>query len=77
MFNLPCVCVVEKCVRVTSTVRVNSTSLCLSGIELYILGEHLFILNVLLNFFALFKKIVALGYLIQQKYRNDIRNMLP
>ena len=26
---------------------------------------------------ALFKKIVALGYLIQQKYRNDIRNMLP
>lgn len=27
--------------------------------------------------FALFKKIVALGYLIQQKYRNDIRNMLP
>ena len=28
-------------------------------------------------FFALFKKIVALGYLIQQKYHNDIRNMLP
>ena len=27
--------------------------------------------------FALFKKIVALGYLIQQKYHNDIRNMLP
>ena len=27
--------------------------------------------------FAQFKKIVALGYLIQQKYRNDIRNMLP
>ena len=26
---------------------------------------------------AQFKKIVALGYLIQQKYRNDIRNMLP
>ena len=26
---------------------------------------------------ALFKKIVALGYLIQQKYHNDIRNMLP
>lgn len=50
MLNLPCVCVVEKCVRVTSTVRVNSISLYLSGIELYILGEHLFILNVLLNF---------------------------
>ena len=31
----------------------------------------------LLKMFALFKKIVALGYLIQQKYRNDIRNMLP
>ena len=31
----------------------------------------------LLNEDALFKKIVALGYLIQQKYRNDIRNMLP
>ena len=31
---------------------------------------------VLLSF-ALFKKIVALGYLIQQKYHNDIRNMLP
>lgn len=27
--------------------------------------------------YAQFKKIVALGYLIQQKYRNDIRNMLP
>ena len=27
--------------------------------------------------YALFKKIVALGYLIQQKYHNDIRNMLP
>lgn len=40
----------RKVVRVTSTVRVNSTSLCLSGIELYILGEHLFILNVFLNF---------------------------
>ena len=26
---------------------------------------------------AQFKKIVALGYLIQQKYHNDIRNMLP
>ena len=26
---------------------------------------------------ALFKKIVALGYLIQQKYHNDTRNMLP
>ena len=31
----------------------------------------------ILKFFALFKKIVALGYLIQQKYHNDIRNMLP
>ena len=30
-----------------------------------------------LNIYAQFKKIVALGYLIQQKYRNDIRNMLP
>ena len=30
-----------------------------------------------LFYYALFKKIVALGYLIQQKYRNDIRNMLP
>ena len=30
-----------------------------------------------LDFIAQFKKIVALGYLIQQKYRNDIRNMLP
>lgn len=30
-----------------------------------------------LNIYALFKKIVALGYLIQQKYRNDIRNMPP
>ena len=30
-----------------------------------------------LKIYALFKKIVALGYLIQQKYRNDIRNMLP
>ena len=27
--------------------------------------------------YALFKQIVALGYLIQQKYHNDIRNMLP
>ena len=26
---------------------------------------------------ALFKKIVALGYLIPQKYHNDTRNMLP
>lgn len=31
----------------------------------------------LINLFAQFKKIVALGYLIQQKYHNDIRNMLP
>ena len=30
-----------------------------------------------MKLFAQFKKIVALGYLIQQKYRNDIRNMLP
>ena len=28
-------------------------------------------------YYALFKKIVALGYLIQQKYHNDTRNMLP
>ena len=35
-----------------------------------------FFLNDMM-FFALFKKIVALGYLIQQKYHNDIRNMLP
>jgi PBP1b-binding outer membrane lipoprotein LpoB len=34
-------------------------------------------INSFLNKYALFKKIVALGYLIQQKYRNDIRNMLP
>ena len=32
--------------------------------------EYLFI-------FALFKKIVALGYLIQQKSHNDTRNRLP
>ena len=31
----------------------------------------------LTKLYALFKKIVALGYLIQQKYHNDIRNMLP
>ena len=31
--------------------------------------------NELIN--ALFKKIVALGYLIPQKYHNDTRNMLP
>ena len=30
-----------------------------------------------LNIYALFKKIVALGYLIPQKYHNDTRNMLP
>ena len=36
-----------------------------------VFNGYLFIEN------ALFKKIVALGYLIQQKYRNDIRNMLP
>ena len=35
------------------------------------------IVNSLIKKIALFKKIVALGYLIQQKYRNDIRNMLP
>ena len=29
------------------------------------------------NNFALFKKIVALGYLIQQKSHNDTRNRLP
>ena len=34
-------------------------------------------INSFLNKYAQFKKIVALGYLIQQKYRNDIRNMLP
>ena len=36
---------------------------------------ELAVIIILIN--ALFKKIVALGYLIQQKYRNDIRNMLP
>ena len=37
-----------------------------------------FVISLLiLIIFAQFKKIVALGYLIQQKYRNDIRNMLP
>ena len=30
-----------------------------------------------INKFAQFKKSVALGYLIQQKYHNDIRNTLP
>ncbi len=34
-------------------------------------------LTDILKNFALFKQIVALGYLIQQKYHNDIRNMLP
>ena len=34
-------------------------------------------LSIIFYIFALFKKIVALGYLIQQKYHNDIRNMLP
>ena len=27
--------------------------------------------------YAQFKKSVAIGYLIQQKYHNDIRNTLP
>ena len=31
----------------------------------------------ILNFFAQFKKIVALSNLIQRIYHNDIRNMLP
>ena len=31
----------------------------------------------LVNIIALFKKIVALGYLIQQKSHNDTRNRLP
>ena len=30
-----------------------------------------------LKIYALFKKIVALGYLIQQKSHNDTRNRLP
>ena len=36
-----------------------------------------FVIPVKIKTNAQFKKIVALGYLIQQKYRNDIRNMLP
>ena len=45
-------------------------------------SENIEVNNVELDYdilkkYALFKKIVALGYLIQQKYRNDIRNMLP
>ena len=40
-------------------------------------GDDVFSIDNGLIFFALFKKIVALGYLIQQKYHNDIRNMLP
>ena len=39
--------------------------------------NHTKIKKQVINKIALFKKIVALGYLIQQKYRNDIRNMLP
>lgn len=46
----------------------------LTGIEAKITDEA-FIEEIKNN--ALFKKIVALGYLIQQKYHNDIRNMLP
>ena len=42
------------------------------NVILYLVGK-----SRMMIFFALFKKIVALGYLIQQKYRNDIRNMLP
>ena len=40
-------------------------------------GNGIFFLLTFKKIYALFKKIVALGYLIQQKYRNDIRNMLP
>ena len=39
--------------------------------------EEYQILTQLINYFALFKKIVALGYLIQQKSHNDIHNTLP
>ena len=44
-------------------------------VSIYIVYFAIFLQNH--SFFALFKKIVALGYLIQQKYHNDIRNMLP
>ena len=49
----------------------------------YLLSKYTLSTNLVLCFFSIlmifaqFKKIVALGYLIQQKYRNDIRNMLP
>ena len=36
-----------------------------------------FVSFIFFNIIALFKKIVALGYLIQRIYHNDIRNMLP
>ena len=33
--------------------------------------------RIFFNFYAQFKKIVALSNLIQRSYHNDIRNMLP
>ena len=40
-------------------------------------AQKVWFLSDFLFFFAQFKKSVAIGYLIQQKYHNDIRNTLP